>query len=217
MLKKIYFYCVSLLDSLFPKRVNAHIVSSLSPDELISLPPPHTNPLPHIQSLYTYKDPRVKAIIWELKYHGETTFLSTIGRMLYEEMIQTIADIRLFDRQARFALIPVPIHPHTRQERGYNQSEYIARSIIQYDTHHILLYAPQWLEKTKLTQRQSHTHSRQERLHNLSFAYRAHPNVSGYYVFLVDDVTTTGSTLQAAKETLQKSGSKAVYGFTIAH
>jgi predicted amidophosphoribosyltransferase len=79
------------------------------------------------------------------------------------------------------------------------------------------LYAPQWLEKTHNTPKQSRLEHRQDRLQNLINAYTAKKDVAGYYVFLVDDVTTTGATLSVASDMLYTAGAKKVYGFTIAH
>jgi competence protein ComFC len=109
------------------------------------------------------------------------------------------------------------MYPLRKFERGFNQSEIIAKAIIANDNERKLLYAPQWLEKIKDTQKQSRSESKEERLKNLKDCFRANPKVNNYYVFLIDDVTTTGSTLIEAKKTLMEAGAKDVFGFTIAH
>ena len=128
-----------------------------------------------------------------------------------------ISDIVLFDQEAQFLLIPVPISKRRRVERGYNQSEYIAKAILENDVGHILLYAPQWFQKIKDTLTQSHSQSRQERMKNLLDCFEADPRVAGKYVILIDDVVTTGSTLSEARRALLEAGARDVFAFTIAH
>ena len=136
---------------------------------------------------------------------------------MYEEIVGLLSDIVLFDSDAKFLLIPIPITNERRGERGYNQSELICRAIIENDTERILLYAPQWLQKIKETPRQSHSQSREERIKNLADSFEANPQVEGKYVVLVDDVVTTGSTLSEARKTLLEAGARDVFAFTIAH
>ena len=102
-------------------------------------------------------------------------------------------------------------------ERGYNQSEYLAKAILQSDSARGLIYAPQWLVKVKDTPRQSHSQSREERVKNLAGSFEADQRVEGKYVILIDDVVTTGSTLSEARKTLLEASARDVFGFTIAH
>ena len=135
----------------------------------------------------------------------------------FEEIISLISDIVLFNNDAKFLLIPIPISTARRIERGYNQSEYIAKSILEYDTEHILLYTPQWLQKIKDTEIQSKSASRQARMKNLIGCFEANNQVEEKYIILIDDVVTTGTTLSEARTTLLSAGAKDIFAFTIAH
>lgn len=170
-----------------------------------------------IHPLFHYKDRKVKAIIWELKYRGTTSPLETIGRLIFEEILDLSSDIALFNNTAEFLLIPIPITNERRHERGYNQSEYIAKAVLENDLGHMLLYAPQWFQKIRETPRQSHSESKEERKNNLLGCFEADPRVDGKYIILIDDVTTTGSTLHEARITLLAAGAQDVFAFTIAH
>lgn len=207
-----------LLDFVLPPRTNFEIVKRLDRNTIFSLPKSDSVQNENwIQPIFQYKDKRVKAIIWELKYRENTLPLETIGKMMFEEIISVISDIVLFNNNAEFILIPIPMTEKAKAERGYNQSELIAKSIIENDIQRILLYAPQWFRKVKETEKQSHSNTKEERMSNLKNSFEANLNVEGKYVFLIDDVVTTGSTLKEAKETLISSGVRDVYAFTIAH
>ena len=213
---KVFFY--SILDLILPPRSDFEIVQKLNEDDILALPQATTVPkMDWVHPLFLYKDFRVKAIIWELKYRENTSPLKYISKILYEEIIALISDILLFQSDAEFLLVPIPISVNRRRERGYNQSEYMARAIREHDTEQILLYAPQWLEKIKETERQSHSQSKQERMKNLVGCFKADSRVEGKCIILIDDVVTTGSTLSEARSTLFSAGAKDVFAFTIAH
>jgi len=218
VLKSIENFFHTLLDYILPPRTNFEIVKLLKEKDIYSLPKAvEIEEMSWIHSLFHYRDKRVKAIIWELKYNGNTSPLETIGKLIYEEIIGLTSDILLFNNNAEFLLIPIPITSERRQERGYNQSEYIAKAVWENDLGHILLYAPQWFQKIKETPRQSHSESKDERKKNLLNCFESDPRVSEKYIILIDDVATTGSTLHEAKITLLAAGARDVFAFTIAH
>lgn len=218
MLKTIKDFFYGILDYIAPPRSNFDIVKKLTPEKIDRLPKaPRVLGEDWINPIFHYKDNKVKAIIWELKYHENILPLEHIGKIIYEEIVSEISDIVLFDNDARFILIPVPITNQRRIERGYNQSELICRAIIENDSEHTLLYAPQWFQKIKETPRQSHSLSKYDRVMNLLDSFEADRRVEDTYVILIDDVVTTGSTLLEARKELFNKGAKSVRAFTIAH
>ena len=217
-MKMIKKFLTLVFDLLAPLRTNFAIVQKLDEEALNSLPKaPLVENADWIHPLFHYKDRQVKAIVWELKYRENTLPLLHIGRLLYEEIIVILSDITLFDNDAQFILIPIPISPDRRRERRYNQSEYIAKAILENDLARTLTYAPQWFQKIKETEHQSHSQSRQERIKNLVGCFSADQRVSGKYIILVDDVVTTGSTLSEARTSLLSANARDVFAFTIAH
>ncbi len=218
MLKSMEKFFSSVLDLVLPRRTDFQVVEKLDEKAFSTL----QKALPvagmdFISALFSYKDNRVRAVIWELKYRENTAPLDHIGRLLFEEIFSAISDLILFDGDAQFLLIPIPMTDSRRAERGYNQSEYIAKAILENDIQHIFLYAPQWFAKIKETPRQSRSESKQERISNLVDCFNASEKVSGKYVILIDDVVTTGSTLAEARKTLLAAGARDVLAFTIAH
>ncbi len=112
-------------------------------------------------------------------------------------------------------VIPVPIHQKRLKERGYNQSEILAKYISQ------ILNLPlntASLQKIKQTKDQVDLDFK-ERKSNLEGAFKVFEKqqIKGKTILLVDDVFTTGSTLDACCDVLFKAGAKAVFGLTLAH
>jgi len=218
MLESLKNFLYSILETIAPKRVNFAIVQKLDESEFTKIgEAPKVLGQDWIHPLFPYKDSRVRAIIWELKYRENTLPLEHIGKIMYDEILSLLSDIILFNADAEFLLIPIPISNERRVERGYNQSELIAKSILENDAERLLLYAPQWFQKIKETPSQSHSQSKQERVQNLAGCFSADPRVQSKYIILIDDVVTTGSTLSEARSTLLETGVREVFAFTIAH
>ncbi len=218
MLKSLKGFLNYILDTVLPPRSNFAIVQKLNEEKINNLPKADpVEAMDFIHPLFYYKNKTVRAIVWELKYRENSFPLEFIGKLIFEEILAEISDIKIFDNDAAFLLIPIPISRLRRQERRYNQSEYIAKEILPYDLDHLLTYAPQWLEKIKETDRQSHSQSKKDRMTNLHDSFLADTRVQGKYVILIDDVVTTGSTLNEAKRSLLDKGAKDVLAWTLAH
>ncbi len=218
MLKSIRDLASYILNLIAPKRKDFSVVEKLNRDAILSLPKalPVEN-MDWITPLWSYKDEKVRAIIWELKYRNNTLPLQYVGELIFDLILPVVSDVTLFDAEAKFLLLPIPITNERRSERGYNQSEYICRAIMENDLSHMLLYAPQWFQKIKETERQSHSQSREERITNIYGCFEANPQIEGKYIILIDDVVTTGTTLSEARNTLLSAGAIDVFAFTIAH
>lgn len=110
-------------------------------------------------------------------------------------------------------IVPVPLHWKRRLERGYNQSEAIARGLS------VVLSRPllrSWLRRTRSAPMQTAV-SKSERLDNVRQAFAARPMRQSLRVLLIDDVLTTGSTASEAARVLKASGAAQVTVAVIAH
>lgn len=120
-----------------------------------------------------------------------------------------------FFTQRPLFLIPVPLHRKRLYWRGFNQAKVLA------DALHRLMPMPvcEGLKRVKATEQQALL-SRQERLNNLKDSFMVLPDLQGIdpetTLILVDDVYTTGTTLNECAETLRRAGFKKVYGLVIA-
>ncbi len=109
--------------------------------------------------------------------------------------------------------MPVPLSADHAWERGYNQSTLLARP---FALHLRIPLRPCALRRTRITQAQVGLNA-QERRENVSRAFMADPrDVAGKSILIVDDVTTTGATMQACAQALRDAGARYVYGLTLA-
>jgi ComF family protein len=125
--------------------------------------------------------------------------LDYLGRHLAASLAEALGDrLTGCDR-----VVPVPLHWRRRLARGYNQAERIARPLA---AHLGLPYIPA-LARRRATPPQSLL-GRDQRLANLRRAFRIPrpERVRGFHILLVDDVATTGATLDAAAAALKTAG-----------
>jgi len=118
-------------------------------------------------------------------------------------------------RGSKGILIPVPLHKKRQAERGFNQAELLAESIINKNSSLELISL---LKRVKNTAQQAKLNKKQ-RHKNLKDAFVINNQMNrndGKICFLVDDVCTTGATLDACAKTLKTAGMKRVYGLVIA-
>jgi ComF family protein len=110
-------------------------------------------------------------------------------------------------------VVPVPLHTERRRERGYNQAELIARPLAR---HLGLGLESRALTRTKPRPPQL-VLSRTERWQAVRGAYavRESARVANLRILLIDDVMTTGATLDACARALKKAGAAAVFGLTV--
>ncbi len=112
------------------------------------------------------------------------------------------------------AIVPVPLHPRRRRERGFNQAQVIAAELARLKGIDLVDDA---LVKVKNVPPQTSLQAR-ERAHNVrgAFKIKKTQGIAGKTVLLLDDVYTTGSTLTECSLALKKSGVKDVRALTIA-
>lgn len=110
-------------------------------------------------------------------------------------------------------VVPVPLGAARLAERGYNQASLLAKPVA---LSYALPYQPGALRKKHDTLSQVGL-SLEERQRNVAGSFEANPaDVAGRSVLIVDDVSTSGATLNACAESLLNSGAAAVYAITLA-
>lgn len=156
----------------------------------------------HAYAYFTKKS-TVQRLIHQMKYRGKRDLGLQLGRWCGQELAQQ----KELSMQADM-LIPVPIHALRRQQRGYNQSEWIAEGLSQSMG---IISRPDVMERTKFISSQTRK-NRIERWTNVANVFRVtRPTVvQGQHVIVVDDVLTTGATLEACVAELRKAGAATV-------
>ena len=151
----------------------------------------------------------MRDLIYALKYSNAYWAVDDLGRIAeYAEGLGDYLDEAI--------LVPVPLHPRKERERGYNQSALIAESITgRFEGVRLRFLLERVVDTHSQTQ-----FNRQERYRNLrnafSLAKKSAIDPSQRYI-IVDDVFTTGSTLNACAATLRKAGAKRVDVLTLGH
>ncbi len=160
----------------------------------------------HNKSVFLYEG-KIKSFVRGLKYDNKRYYATTLSNFLAGEYVKLNKD---FD-----VVIPVPLHTNRLKERGFNQSELLCKSLkdklkLNVDT--------KILGKVVYTESQTHL-TRQDREKNLhdSFKVIDKSKIKGKRVLLVDDVFTTGSTINECARTLKDAGAKEVCSLTLAH
>ena len=109
-------------------------------------------------------------------------------------------------------IVPVPLSSQRKKSRGYNQAALLAKPLSRELD---LPYTNQALKRVCETRSQVGL-SLIERRINVADVFRAFPIVMNKNILIVDDVATSGSTLEACANALKQAGAKAVYGLTLA-
>lgn len=197
MLRTIFSLFV---DILLPPRRTDLLVRRLNVDELLNI---------QTERGFPYQDPRVTALVWEIKYYANARAAAMASAMLAPQVTELAAE-----DVGRPLLIPVPMHAARRKERGHNQTETLCAALLP----HLpgIEYRSEVLVRTKNTPHQQGL-ARHMRLHNVKNSMRASGAVRGRTCIVVDDVTTTGATLAEAARALTEAGAHTVHTIALAY
>jgi ComF family protein len=159
----------------------------------------------HIRSAYRFEG-GIRQAIHALKYKRRRTIATPLANGMAQ-----ILDI---PPSTNRVLCAIPLHPDRQAQRGYNQSALLAQELSrQWQIPELSATA---LRRIRATESQVDLNY-EARQHNVSAAFTAQPElVEGRHIILVDDVCTTGATLNACAEALLSAGAKAVSGVTLA-
>jgi ComF family protein len=158
-----------------------------------------------IRSAGVYKPP-LSLAIRRFKYRGRTDLAASLGRLMAQAWQSNPRPIDF--------VAPIPLHEKRLAERGYNQAALLAAELCR--AAHLPLVAPGLLTRQKDTEHQVQL-GLEERQRNVKDAFVwIGPPLTGATVLLIDDVATTGSTLEACAEALIHAGAGSVHALTVA-
>jgi ComF family protein len=155
---------------------------------------PACRPTSNLQAVYaaTVYDGIAKDLVWQLKFQGVQAVATTMAGYMFP----------LLPLERGTCLVPVPTASRRARGRGYDQAKLLARQLSRRSK----------LPYVDCLRRSGQTHqvgaSRQERLRQLETAFRVSKGriINDQKVILVDDVVTTGATLEVAAATLKEAG-----------
>jgi len=150
--------------------------------------------------------PPVSDALAKLKYHGRAEYADFYGRLMAEYFGNIYMNI------PGACFVPVPVSRQRLHRRGYNQAELIALAISEYTA---VETRSDILVRSKDTKAQKKL-SRSDRAKNLRHAFEVKPGTDiPEAVILVDDIYTTGATLEACTQVLLRAGVRRVYATTV--
>lgn len=157
-----------------------------------------------VRSWAYFEDPLQKAI-HKLKYKSDRSLGEVLAKPLITQLKKYSWEIDL--------ITAIPLDVKRLKERGYNQSVYLAKPI-SWETG--IKYNGSSVKRIKQTRSQVGL-SRNERTYNMAEAFSADSKVvGGRSVLLIDDVITTGATINACAKALIEAGANQVFGLTLA-
>ncbi|MBK6544970.1 MAG: ComF family protein [Saprospiraceae bacterium] len=160
-------------------------------------------------ALYYYiKGGRFQQAIQLLKYKNRADIGLRLGAF-YGMLLRDFEPYRSVD-----LIIPVPLHPKRQIQRGYNQSAMISQGLSS------SMHIP-WKEDILTRKKETYTQTeknRQERLRNMQSVFELNnaAEIQGKHILLVDDILTTGATLEACASVLKKAKSVKISMATLA-
>ena len=153
-------------------------------------------------------NPVLRELIHQFKYKEMTKIGTFLGDIAGEFMQKN----KLFENTD--FIVPIPLHSVKKRMRGFNQSEILSKAIAKKCR---LTHAPDLLKRSKFTQTQTKL-GRKERAKNVADAFTVNRKyvIQDRNILLIDDVFTTGSTVNSISKILKNSMVKQVFVLTIA-
>jgi ComF family protein len=157
----------------------------------------------------TFYEGVARTAIHQFKFHHKTSLAKPFAHMILNQLPQDL-DMTVYQ-----AILSVPLHPRRHRQRGYNQSEMLARELSK--ALHLPLMC-HTLRRTRQTNEQALLTDRSSRHVNIRDAFQvAQPiSIKGKALILVDDVVTTGATVGECARMLKQEGADSVLVLAIA-
>jgi len=204
----------TILNIIFPQNKIEEEIEELSPEGLSKKLYIKENW--DVVSMFKYKDPLIKQMIWSLKYKGDKHVARLFASILNDYLVEEVSDEIVFNSGIKTILVPVPLSKKRARERGFNQVSLITNELQKlgefYVNNNLLI-------KRKDTAPQTSLLKREDRVRNIKGAFEVNntENIKNAHIILIDDVLTTGSTLIEAKKTLDRAEVFKISSITLAH
>lgn len=218
-LSKLKRYLWKFLDFLFPAAKTVKEIEMMGAEEFFKRAKPSNQPAQSgAKALFAYNDPLVKNAIWLLKYRRNFHSAKLLGEILGSVTFEWLNDLKTFEDFSRPIIIPIPMGKVRLRERGGNHCELLCEEMLKTMPAGTAEYKPGGLYKIRETPSQTHAKNRAERLKNLSGSFDADSKlISGRNILLIDDVITTGATMEEGRRALLCAGAKRILAIAIAH
>lgn len=150
---------------------------------------------------------KLASVLYRAKYQGAWKLLDVMCEKISKT---TQTDLGIWKKLFKPEVVPVPLHEHKKRQRGFNQSEIIAEKLCGY----VKNKSP-YLVRRRENVPQAVLTKKNERRKNVRGIFEA-VQVAPQTVLLIDDVITTGSTIEECTRVLKHAGTKTVLALSIA-
>jgi ComF family protein len=159
--------------------------------------------LTDVHVAFVFQSP-LREAIHQLKYRGVRRMARPLGAALATQIASKLPDVD--------AVLAIPLHPARLAERGFNQADELAREV----AHMLRLrFMNEGLVRIRATEQQAKLNAR-ARAENMRDAFGWQGGAPPRRVLLIDDVFTTGATMDACAAALLNAGAEVVHGLALA-
>ncbi|MEK7568399.1 MAG: ComF family protein [Patescibacteria group bacterium] len=159
-----------------------------------------------------YNDPILRNLILCFKYKNFKNLSPVLGKIAVDYVNLLNPELKIL--KSGTIVAPIPLHSSRQRTRGFNQAELIASRLS--DDFKLPLESP--LGRTKKTKNQAHLKDNEERIENIKGCFKAKniEKIAGKNIILVDDVFTSGATINEAVKILKENGAKKIIALVLA-
>lgn len=211
-LKEVSFICEACFNKIPLNTITCHICGLRNNNGACRRCRRYTN-LSGVFSAGKYENSVLREAIHRFKYQS----VKSLKKPLAELLVNFLEKENLKIRLSNSTLVPIPLTWRRKLKRGFNQSEILAKEIS------IVLNCPviNLIKRKKFSAPQAKIEDWQKRKENISDAFCLNPKIlmpgtDIAKIILVDDVATSGATLEEAAKILKQAGVKEIYGLVIA-
>ena len=201
-----------------------------------TIPPPERDLPRGIYALFDYRDPLIKKALWNLKYGNVSELANIVAPQIHETILEILFEEYALIEVKNITLIPIPTSGDKSKKRSYNHAYKIAEAVVKYQNKNNNL---KWklldpLIKIKKTERQAMVKGRNKRIKNIEGAFSVkkeflavdnlgvgplkYPqSLENSFFIIIDDITTTGASINEAMRALKPLKPRHMFGITIAH
>ena len=209
----------ALLDLVLPRDPAREAARAATADDFAALLDRRVAPGSGIISYLRFGDPLVRAAVHELKYRGHVPLALALAGAIADELIADIGERTLATRGGPATIIPVPLSRTHARERGFNQSELVARAIAEIAGRDAFVVRTDVVERIREGPSQTSLAEHAAREENVrdAFSVPDPARVPRGLIVALDDVATTGSTLREVGLALRKVGAGDLMLVAIVH
>ena len=196
----------------FPYRNTYKVVATLNPQKILISYSPKRLDKNNLIALSPYRDPYIRACVKELKFHNNRKAAKLLNQLLIKWFETSLIKPEV--------IIPIPLSRKRYRQRGYNQSSLLALELLKHiNKKENLTYSDNILKRKKHTEPQTSLdkQARKLNLKNTFILGKNYTQLKNKNVLILDDVTTTGTTLKEARKEIAKAKPKSITCLAIAN